>query len=111
MEHREHGRGEEAQFHPIGVYLKVWVLLFVLSAMSYLVDYFEVQVLLKRFLITAFALLKAGLIVSIFMHLRFERLSLIYAILLPPLLILALAGIMAAEGGYVSWLRQLFFGR
>jgi caa(3)-type oxidase subunit IV len=111
MERREHGHGEEVQLHPIGVYLKVWGLLFVLSAMSYFVDYFEVQVVLKRFLITVFALLKAGLIVSVFMHLRFERLSLIYAVLLPPLLLLALAGIMTAEGDYVSWLRQFFFGR
>jgi caa(3)-type oxidase subunit IV len=102
---------EETQHHPISVYLKVWGLLFVLSTMSYFVDFFEVQVLLKRFLITAFALMKAGLIVSYFMHMRFERLSLVYAILLPPLLLIALVGIMAAEGDYVAWLRQLVFGR
>ena len=107
---QEHGHGE-VQFHPIGVYLRVWALLFVLSALSYLVDIFEVQVVLKRFLITAFALLKAGLIVAIFMHMKFERLSLVYAILLPPLLLLALVGFLTAEGEYVSWLRQAIFGR
>jgi cytochrome c oxidase subunit IV len=42
---------------------------------------------------------------------RFERLSLIYAILLPPLLLLALVGILTTEGEYVAWLRQIFFGR
>jgi len=105
MEHTE-----EQQIHPIGVYLRVWGLLFVLSALSYFVDFFGVQVVLKRFVITVSALMKAGLIVSYFMHMRFERLSLIYGILLPPLLLLALIGIMTSEGRYVVWLRQLFFG-
>lgn len=100
------------QHHPIRVYLVVWSLLFLLSAMSYLVDYFEVHPKeLAWFLITAFALLKAGLIVSYFMHVRFERLSLVYAILLPPLLIVALAAFVMAEGSYVFDVRSLFFGR
>ncbi len=110
MERTAIEHAEEQQQHPIGVYLRVWGLLFVLSAMSYLVDFFEVQVVLKRFLITVSALMKAGLIVSYFMHLRFERLSLVYAIVLPPLLLLALIGITTSEGQYVAWLRQLFFG-
>lgn len=101
---------EGQQVHPIGVYLRVWGLLFVLSALSYFVDFFEVQELLKRLVITASALLKAGLIVSFFMHMRFERLSLVYGILLPPLLLLALIGIMTSEGTYVTALRRLFFG-
>ena len=32
------GQRVEGQTHPIGVYLKVWGLLFVLSTLSYLVD-------------------------------------------------------------------------
>lgn len=100
------------QHHPIRVYLVVWGLLFLLSVMSYLVDYFEVRPKgLAWFLITAFALLKAGLIISYFMHVRFERLSLIYAILLPPLLILALTAFAMAEGNYVFHVRAIFFGR
>lgn len=104
----EHAR--EEQHHPVSTYLRVWGLLFVLSALSFLVDFFEVQMVLKRFLVTVFAVMKAGLIVSYFMHLRFERLSLVYCILLPPLLLVALVGIMTAESDYVIWLRQLFFG-
>jgi cytochrome c oxidase subunit IV len=42
---------------------------------------------------------------------RFERLSLVYAIVLPPLLIVALAAFVMAEGGYVFDVRTLFFGR
>lgn len=97
------------QHPPISTYVKVWVLLFVLSALSYFVDYFEVQETLKQFLVTVFGLMKAGLIVTFFMHLRFERLGLVYAILLPPLLLLTLLGILSAEADYTLWVRQLFF--
>ncbi len=100
---------EHHQVHPIGVYLKVWGLLFVLSLMSYLVDYFHVQDYLKWFLVASFGMMKAGLIVTYFMHMRFERLGLIYAILLPPLLLLGLLGILAVEGDYTLWIRNLFF--
>ena len=33
----------EGQQHPISVYLVIWGLLFVLSAFSYFVDYFNVE--------------------------------------------------------------------
>lgn len=74
----------EHQQHPIGLYLVVWLLLFVLSTFSYLVDYIGLQGYLRWSLILLFMVLKAGLIVSIFMHMAWERLALIYAILLPP---------------------------
>mgnify|MGYP006138843013 CR=1 FL=1 len=38
---------EHGQQHPLGVYFKIWALLFVLSAASYMVDYFHVQGLLR----------------------------------------------------------------
>jgi cytochrome c oxidase subunit IV len=101
-----HATGQQ---HPIGIYLTVWGLLFVLSAMSYLVDYFHLQGYLRWFLIVAFMLLKAGLIVAVFMHMRWERLALVYAILVPPLCILVLVGLMAAEGDYTFVTRGLFF--
>ena len=37
--------------HPIGIYLKVWTLLFVLSIASYMVDYYDFQGLLRWTLI------------------------------------------------------------
>lgn len=97
------------QQHPIGLYLKVWGYLFVLSTLSYLVDYFHVQGVLRWFLIIAFMLLKAGLIVSIFMHMAWERLSLLYAILVPPLCLLTLVAIMLIRSHYTYWTRILFF--
>lgn len=97
------------QQHPIGLYLKVWALLFVLSIMSYAVDYYHLQGMLRWSLILVFMLLKAGLIVAVFMHLAWERLALIYAILLPPLALMVLVWLMASEAGYVHLTRLLFF--
>jgi cytochrome c oxidase subunit IV len=97
------------QQHPIGLYLKIWGLLFVLSTLSYGVDYFHVQGYLRWGLILVFMLMKAGLIVAVFMHLAWERLALICAILLPPLCLLVLVGLMAAEADYTHLTRLFFF--
>lgn len=99
------------QHHPIGIYLKVWGYLFVLSTMSYLVDYFHVEGALRSVLIVTFMFLKAGLIVSIFMHMAWERLALVYAILVPPLCLGTLVLLMAIESDYTFWTRIIFFGK
>lgn len=98
------------QEHPIGIYLKVWILLFVLSTMSYLVDYFDFQGMLRWTLIIVFMLLKAGFIVAVFMHVMWERMALITAILGPPLLLLFLIGFMISEGFYVFGTRVDYMG-
>ena len=95
--------------HPIGLYLKVWALLFVLSTLSYLVDYFHFESYLRWSLIVGLMLVKAGLIVAIFMHLRWERLALIYAILLPPLCLMVLVALMMMEADYTFLTRVLYF--
>jgi cytochrome c oxidase subunit IV len=105
-----HKDSVEGQQHPIGIYLKIWVLLFVLSTASYLVDYFHVQGYLRWFLILTFMMLKAGLIVAVFMHMLWERLALMYAILVPPLLLLVLVAIGAFEADYTHFTRGTFFG-
>ncbi len=97
------------QQHPIGLYFKIWGLLFVLSALSYMVDYFQFEGLLRWSLIIIFMLLKAGLIIAVFMHMMWERLAMVYAILLPPLCLLVLVGIMALESEYTLWARLFFF--
>ena len=99
----------EGQQHPIKLYLVVWAWLFVLSTFSYLVDYFHLHGLLRWSLIILFMLLKAGLIVAVFMHMAWERLTLIYAILLPPAVILVFVGIMVFESNYTLLTRLLFF--
>jgi cytochrome c oxidase subunit IV len=97
--------------HPLGVYFKVWGLLFVLSAMSYAVDYFQVEGIARWVLILIFMILKAGLIVAIFMHMAWERMALIYAILVPPLALGTLVFLMLIESDYTFWTRILFFDR
>jgi cytochrome c oxidase subunit 4 len=97
------------QQHPLGIYFKIWGLLFVLSTASYLVDYFHVQGMLRWSLIIVFMLLKAGLIVAVFMHMLWERLALVYAILVPPLLLLVLLAIGALEADYTFLTRGSFF--
>ena len=100
----------EGQQHPLGVYIKVWAWLFVLSTFSYLVDFFHVQGYLRWSLIIIFMLAKAGLIVSVFMHFRWERLTLSSAILVPPILLLVLIAIMLIESDYTFLSRGIFFG-
>ncbi len=101
----------EGQQHPLGIYFKIWGLLFVLSTLSYLVDYFHLQGLLRWTLIIIFMLLKAGLIVAVFMHMMWERLALVYAILLPPLLLMVLLWIGFGEADYTFLTRTTFFGK
>ena len=99
----------EGQQHPIGNYFKIWGLLFVLSFFSYMVDYLQFEGYLRWFLILLFMILKAGLIVSVFMHMMWERLAMIYAILIPPLCLLVLIGLMTLEADYTFLTRVLFF--
>lgn len=101
---------EGHQQHPLGVYIVVWVLLFVLSAFSYAVDYYQFEGYLRWGLILSFMFLKAGLIVAIFMHMAWERLALIYAILMPPLCLLVFIALMAIEGDYTFLTRLTIFG-
>jgi cytochrome c oxidase subunit IV len=104
-----HAQAHSGQQHPIGLYFFVWGLLFVLSAASYMVDYLGVQSYLRWTLILVFMMLKAGLIVAVFMHMAWERLALVYAILLPPVLVLVFVAIMVFESDYTHLIRGLFF--
>ena len=97
------------QQHPIGLYLKVWILLFVLSTLSYMVDIYQLQGMLRWSLIIVLMLLKAGFIVAVFMHMAWERLALITAILLPPLALLVLVWLMALEADNTLLARLMFF--
>ena len=101
-----HTKGQQ---HPIKLYLVVWAWLFVLSTCSYLVDYFGLHGYLRWSLILLFMVLKAGLIVAVFMHMAWERLALAYAILLPPVLVLVFVAIMVFESDYTHLLRVIFF--
>ena len=99
----------EGQAHPLRIYFVVWGWLFVLSAASYMVDYMQLEGTLRWFLILLFMMLKAGLIVAVFMHMAWERLALVYAIILPPVALLVFVAIMTFESDYTWFTREAFF--
>lgn len=109
--HEAAAHAEGQQQHPIKIYLAIWILLFVLSAFSYMVDYFQLQGALRWTLIILFMLLKAGFIVAVFMHVAWERLALKLTILIPPLTLLVLIALMAIEGDYTFLTRLASFVR
>jgi len=88
-----HAKGQQ---HPIKLYLVVWGWLFVHGY-------------LRWSLILLFMVLKAGLIVAVFMHMAWERLALAYAILLPPVLVLVFVAIMVFESDYTHLIRVISF--
>lgn len=100
----------EGQQHPLGIYYKIWVLLFVLSFFSYMVDYLEVQGAMRWTLVLIFMVLKAGFIVAIFMHVVWERMALVFTILGPPIVLLLFIGFMAVEGSYTEETRFTYRG-
>lgn len=99
------------QQHPISTYFKVWGLLFVLSTLSYMVDYLEFEGALRWTLILVFMFLKAGLIIAVFMHMMWERMAFWLAILLPPLCVLVFISLMAIESDYTNTNRLIFFSQ
>jgi cytochrome c oxidase subunit IV len=98
----------EGQQHPLKIYFWIWALLFVFSAASYGTDFLQ-HGYFRWALILLFMLLKAGFIIAIFMHMKWERLALIYAILGPPIVLLVLIGLMAVEGDYTELTRLTRF--
>ncbi len=100
---------DEGQQHPLGIYLKIWAWLFVLSLFSYMVDYMGIEGILRWTLVCFFMILKAGLIVAVFMHMMWERLALVYAILVPPVLVMVFVVLMTLEADYTLYTRVTFF--
>ena len=98
----------EGQQHPLKIYFLIWGLLFLFSAGSYFTDFLP-HGYFRTGLILLFMLLKAGFIVAIFMHMAWERVALIWAILGPPVLLLFLIGFMVYEGNYTEGTRISFF--
>ncbi len=95
--------------HNIGIYLWIWGLLFVFSTFSYLVDWYNLQGLLRWSLIVFFMLIKAGLIMAIFMHLYWERWAIVNVLLWPMTAIMVFVAIMVAESEYTFFTRALYF--
>ena len=99
----------QGQQHPLGIYIKIWAWLFVLSTCSYLVDYFHLEGYLRWSLILVFMFMKAGLIIAVFMHMLWERLALVYAIGVPTIFLMVFVFLMTHEADNTFSLRGLFF--
>ena len=100
---------EDTTQHPLKIYFQVWTLLFVFSAFSYMVDWYQFQGYVRWSLILFFMMVKAGFICAIFMHMWWERLAIKLAILVPCFAILVFVFIMWHESYYTLIIRKLYF--
>lgn len=94
---------------------KIWNVFWVLTAITsleffialYLVPHHFVSQSVKIYVYIALTLLKAFYIVAYFMHLKFERLNLIYCIVIPTILIFALVTGLISEGHHWMVIRDV----
>ena len=86
--------GETVQHGGYGLYVKTWVWLLVITLVEVGITFLPLSRATLVSLLVLLAIMKVVLIAAYFMHLRFERLSLVYMVLMPIILIVALiAGI------------------
>lgn len=91
------------------IYWRVWFQLLVITVAEIIVAFLPISHSLMALLFTIMALMKASLIAGYFMHLRFEKLGLVYSIVLPLILIVALAAALIPDGS-VALLMRLGLG-
>ena len=76
--------GHNEQSHAGGstkLYLTVWIILLLLSGVEVYLGYIHLNLHLMLSLLMGLSLIKAGMIIAYFMHLRFEKASLIWTLL------------------------------
>ncbi|HWP84056.1 MAG TPA: cytochrome C oxidase subunit IV family protein [Terriglobia bacterium] len=73
----QHGHAEGST----RLYLSVWIILLALSVVEVYLGYIHLSVGLMLVLLMGLSLIKAGMIIAYFMHLRFERASLVWTLL------------------------------
>ena len=76
--------GSETEGHQVGspkMFLLVWVMLAGLTGIEVLLGYEELEPRLMLTLLVILSVIKVGLIVAYFMHLKFERLSVSFALI------------------------------
>lgn len=108
MTDEHHSEQVEEQPHTAGgyrVYVIVWfwLLVFTLIEVGVVVARVPQWILVSSLL--TLALMKAALIIAYFMHLRYERLSLIYTVVTPLLLGFVLFGALGPDALHVFFSR------
>ena len=76
--------GHSEQTHAGGstkLYISVWIVLLVLSGIEVYLGYIHLNLHLMLSLLMGLSLIKAGMIIAYFMHLKFEKASLIWTLL------------------------------
>lgn len=80
-----HGHAAAAESHEVGntkLFVWVWIWLLALTGVEIFLGYEQIEVHLMITMLVGLSLIKSALIVSYFMHLRFERLGL-FLLLVP----------------------------
>jgi cytochrome c oxidase subunit 4 len=114
-EHTEHAHGEEHQSMTRG---KIWAVFFVLLGITviefiialYLVPHKIVAIEYANPIYIILTLAKAFYIVAYFMHLKFEKVGLVYSLVVPILFIIGLILVLTNESHYWISLRNVFLG-
>jgi len=86
-------------------YLVTWFWLLVITVLEVAIVLVRVPKVLLAISLSTLALMKAALIMGYFMHLRYERLSLVYAVVLPLFLAVILFFALAPDAVNVLRLR------
>jgi len=101
-----HAHEEGAAMTPKKIWNVFWILL-VITTIEFIITLwlaptFHLNSGIKSFVLIALTLLKAFYIIGYFMHLKFEKLNLIYCIGMPTILVLGLIAGLISEGHH--WL-------
>ncbi len=113
LEHTEHVHTNEHDEHEGMTVRKIWYVFFVLLAITLLEFFIALVLVYKEGMSTNIAnpiyiiltLGKAFFIVAYFMHLKFERIALIYTIVVPVLFIIGLILVLTNESHHWIGLR------
>jgi cytochrome c oxidase subunit IV len=109
MEHTEHLEHTET---PKDMKSQIWKTFWILFAFTIvdIVLYFILlpyQNMMKNWVFIILGVVKAYYIVGIFMHMKFERKSLMYMIVLPMAFVVFLVALMLNEGDFTNLLRWI----
>jgi caa(3)-type oxidase subunit IV len=86
------------------VFKRIWVpffILFALTALEFLIAFTMPHGMARALIFLALTVVKAYYIVAFFMHLKFEKLTLALAIILPVAFVVYLIVLLMLEGGYI----------
>jgi len=75
--------GNESSGHQAGsssLFLKVWIVLAVLTGIEVLLGYEQLAPVTMLTILVLLSVFKAGLIIAYFMHMKYERISLFFAL-------------------------------